>query len=297
MKKSKIILPALAMLLFSTAASVTGTVAWFAANQTVGTNTMTVQAKAENGIVIANAANGTFGAKTGAAHSALPTDCALYPTSTKTTKAWFHGNSDDMNSATASSIASITPVDADNGVGYVDTNTNTTGFDAADDCYYLLNSFYIKASAATAIADSNIYVNSVVATAPATPGSEALDKSLRVAIVLASDSTGANCQIFAPLRTAADTTNLTYSVGGTITSGTRSGASSVTATGTSGVSTALNKALSGSALSIPANNGTPIEVKVYIFFEGEDVDCKSANITAAALDTLSVSCSFSAKSL
>ena len=39
--KSKVIIPALAMIALTTAASATGTVAWFAANGTVTASTMT----------------------------------------------------------------------------------------------------------------------------------------------------------------------------------------------------------------------------------------------------------------
>ena len=52
MKKTKIIIPALGVLLLSTAASVTGTVAWFSANSTVKANGMRVKAKAESALVI-----------------------------------------------------------------------------------------------------------------------------------------------------------------------------------------------------------------------------------------------------
>ena len=47
MKKTKIIIPALGLLLLSTAASVTGTVAWFAMNSTVSATGMSVKAKAD----------------------------------------------------------------------------------------------------------------------------------------------------------------------------------------------------------------------------------------------------------
>ena len=52
MKKTKIIIPALGMLLLSTAASVTGTVAWFSANASVKATGMSVQAKASESLVI-----------------------------------------------------------------------------------------------------------------------------------------------------------------------------------------------------------------------------------------------------
>ena len=45
MKKTKVIIPALGLLVLSTAASVSGTVAWFSANTTVTASTMTIKAK------------------------------------------------------------------------------------------------------------------------------------------------------------------------------------------------------------------------------------------------------------
>ena len=59
MKKTKIVIPALGLLLLSTAASVTGTVAWFSANATVTASSLVVKASVdanlfiENGIVAA----------------------------------------------------------------------------------------------------------------------------------------------------------------------------------------------------------------------------------------------------
>ena len=48
MKKTKVIIPALGLLLLSTAASVTGTVAWFAANKTVTAQGMSVTVKSDS---------------------------------------------------------------------------------------------------------------------------------------------------------------------------------------------------------------------------------------------------------
>lgn len=53
MKKTKIIIPALGMLLLSTAASVTGTVAWFSSNNKVTLNGMQVKTKVSSNLQIA----------------------------------------------------------------------------------------------------------------------------------------------------------------------------------------------------------------------------------------------------
>ena len=53
MKKTKIIIPALGLLLLSTAASVTGTVAWFSANAKVAVTGMQVKTKVSSNLLIA----------------------------------------------------------------------------------------------------------------------------------------------------------------------------------------------------------------------------------------------------
>ena len=81
MKKTKIIIPALGMLLLSTAASVTGTVAWFAANASVTATGMTIKAKSDSEfLVISKSSDLTANAKSvnlntiGAGNAVLPTN-------------------------------------------------------------------------------------------------------------------------------------------------------------------------------------------------------------------------------
>ena len=57
MKKTKIIVPALGILLLSTAASVTGTVAWFTTNNTVTASSMTVKAVVSGNLFIKEGMN------------------------------------------------------------------------------------------------------------------------------------------------------------------------------------------------------------------------------------------------
>ena len=54
MKKTKVIIPALGLLVLSTAASVTGTVAWFSANNKVTVNGMAVSTKVKGNLLIAS---------------------------------------------------------------------------------------------------------------------------------------------------------------------------------------------------------------------------------------------------
>ena len=79
MKKTKIIIPALGLLLLSTAASVSGTVAWFAANSSVTANAMSITATTDSEFLVisktttltANAKSVNLAAPSG---SVLPTN-------------------------------------------------------------------------------------------------------------------------------------------------------------------------------------------------------------------------------
>ena len=57
MKKTKVIIPALGILLLSTAASVTGTVAWFSANSSVSANGMALAAKSDDTFLLISKTN------------------------------------------------------------------------------------------------------------------------------------------------------------------------------------------------------------------------------------------------
>ena len=54
MKKTRIVIPALGLIAFSTAASITGTVAWFTANNSVTVTGMAVKTKVGNNLLIAD---------------------------------------------------------------------------------------------------------------------------------------------------------------------------------------------------------------------------------------------------
>ena len=59
MKKTKILVPAMGMLLLSTAASITGTVAWFAANASVTATGMELRAKSDTTYLLISKTNST----------------------------------------------------------------------------------------------------------------------------------------------------------------------------------------------------------------------------------------------
>ena len=282
-----IIVPALGLLLLSTAASVTGTVAWFSANATVTASGMQVRAKADKGILINEVAtsNDTNWDDTAVAGQASAIE--IRPTSTANTATWFSAKSKSSSSAaantsssasgnlngeyvtlsaTASTTAAVAGTNAQRDIYYVDEG-GTAGYDEGEG-YYVKYTYYIKSSS-TAITcglaqgDNNLAIKSVTATGAAT--SAALDKALRVAVVVNSKA-----YIFAPITT--ETT--TYYVG-----------TSRTAT------SVLSGQQVTSLASVPAKTEAGVAVYVYVYFEGEDANCMTDNVTAT-LDALDISVQF-----
>ena len=302
MKKTKIIIPALGMLLLSTAASITGTVAWFSMNNFVTATGMQVKAKAENGIVISNAASdGTWKETAASAHA---TTLALKPTSTATGATWVHSKSNDASSSNTQNgyeLLSLT-TDSTTGAGYVEDNGQqnyqaTAGGTApdtydADSTYYAMHSFYIKSSAESIT--NTIYITNVKATLPETQNSADLNKALRVLVRLevANDNDGsqsaATAKVYSPVY-AASSYNVATATGAYDTVA-KTAVAPINASAAGGlIATASQTFLSNQV--IPANNGTPLHIGIYLYFEGEDPNCKSDNLTAT-LDNIQVEVTF-----
>ena len=295
MKKTKIIVPALGMLLLSTAASVTGTVAWFSMSNYVTATNMNIQAKAEKGIVISNADTSVWkDTATAKFNSAI----AVRPTSTVDGSTWCHSTSDDANSAlntiAAQEYSMLTDdiqVSTTNGAGYVDDNGHT-GYDPAavtgengyeaDSNYFLKNTFHIKSSAEALT--KPIYVNNVTVTGVTSSGE--LDKALRVLIV-----SGSNSLVYAPVSGA----TLSYSVCEAVGQAKTAVSAIDPAAETDNDQHAGRDKTLLSSVSIPSysstGNGSTLQIDVYLYFEGEDAACKSANLVTT-LDTLSVTVKF-----
>ena len=244
MKKTKIIIPALGLLLLSTAASVTGTVAWFSANTSVYANNMNVKVEAEYGLVIANAAgaNATYNNQVEAADTAVK---ALKPASTADLLTWLYS-------------VSTNPGQANTQQEY---KTVTTASE-----YYVLHNFYIRSSAGTELTIGSLDIKKVTAT----PGVEqALSKALRVGITFEHDT---SAYIYAPITGY----SASYSVQKA------AGAYSSAAADRTDVAPKAGTVVSNSSVtSLPANTAQGELVKVYIWFEGEDAACISNNLVAS----------------
>ena len=289
MKKSKILVPALGILVLSTAASITGTVAWFTAANSVDVSGARMKAEVEQGIVIANethAAAADWNLTATASHTGEVSSVqqAFIPTSTADAATFYHANSAHINNADASQAAanykSFTEANAAaEGKYVVDANgIATASIGSATKNIFLKNTFYVQSSNLSTIANQDLFIKDLEVTGSSS--SVKLNYSLRMAVVC--NSTVSIFHMFAD-DTDADPDIIatkSYTVGGT------------TAVTTKDAITADTEVIiSGAAgLTIPAYtiNSSTIQIDTYLYFEGEDANCKSENITAS-MDTLAVS--------
>jgi hypothetical protein len=306
MKKSKTnkkLASAAAMLLLSAAMLGTSTYAWFTMNKEVTVKNLAVQAKAEGGLLISETQgygeSDIWDDSANTTAEVAAAKVALYPTSTANTGAWYHATSKTATNAAGATAASTpSTLKADgyttltlksnelqaaaagtNGkkdVYYVDSGTS--GYDTNDAKYYLKYTYYLKTSTegttSLGLSNGDQNVNISVVHVGGNTTSTELNKALRVGIEI-----GGKFYIFAPISGA--TPSYYVNAGATATTAIDSSTSSHDTPMT--VATALNE-LPG----IKAN-GTP--VYVYMWYEGEDANCKSDNITAT-LDELTVDLEF-----
>ena len=293
---------ALGMLCLSGAMLVGTTYAWFTMNKEVTVQNLAVQAKAEGGLLISEtqgySASDVWDDSANTTAEVAGAKVALYPTSTANTSAWYHATSKTATNAAGATASAPSAFKADgystltlasnqlqaaaagaNGkkdVYYVDSGTS--GYDADDAKYYLKYTYYLKTSTEGTTnlgldeGDQNVNI-SVVHVSGNTTSTE-LNKALRVGIEI-----GGKFYIFAPISGA----TTSYYV--------NAGASATTATDSSSSSHAAPMTVATGLTSLPGNkaNGTP--VYVYMWYEGEDANCKSDNITST-LDELTVDLEF-----
>ncbi len=269
------------------ATGVTSGFAWFTAANTVTVNGLNMMAAAEEGIVISNSDHATWTTTASAKYNGLDSTHAnapfeFIPASTRNLTNWYHGLSDDVNNGRSNlSIAALTV----NEVEGVNTGTCADHFTGSK-AVFLLNEFLIQSASATAITNQEIYVENVSVTAtPADPASDELDKALRVGVKTTIGQT-TTFKIFAPVSGA---TAIYYvDDAGAETPTEAKKVEAVTSTTDPVVVTG------DSGITIPAYNSdgsTALHFKVYLWFEGEDAACKSANIKAA-MDKLSITFKF-----
>jgi hypothetical protein len=316
------LLPAVAMLAVSAVSLSSATYAWFTMNKSVEVTGMRLKAQAEKGILInemaAPTGAGTWSAEALAGHDSA---IALRPASTSDLANWWHANSKITSNEGGAGTGETVTVDTTNTVAldtdvyYADIKPGATGISAADTAatadtnaartvyysdgvggtddslddgegYYVLYKYYIKTSGNTAL---NVTAGNLKAAVKATKTnndteniSTNLDKALRVGIKVSGDT---KTTIFAPVAGADEKNNITNNTAGSSYKEVTPVAAS--ATGTATTATGINNA----AVSLPAVTANGLEVDVYVWFEGEDTNCKSDNLTAV-LDSYQIDITF-----
>ena len=152
--------------------------------------------------------------------------------------------------------------------------------------FYVKYTYYLKSSGAQDLTVDNLQAQ-VKATKKAgdTGTSTNLEKSLRVGVAVpesnASDAAIGGYKIFAPVAGADSSYGVTADAAGTSSSVITVAPIAASATGSFTAYTKLNNVDSGTTTSIVIpdvkDNGLP--VYVYVWFEGEDTNCMSDNLT------------------
>lgn len=278
----------IALLAISATSLFGSTYAWFTMNKEVSVANMQVQAKADQGLLINEVATAGDSHWDELATTNQNGGIQLHATSTANTTSWFYAYSTKSNNAaaatqsansdylsgtyTALSATAHTTQTASAGVSAL-TEVYFRDIDGGNDYddgegYYVKYTYYLKSSsdAITPVLTVNgesLQIKDVAVTGNS--GSADLDKSLRVAVVVNNKA-----YIFAPLNSTAGT----YYVGTAHTATTPLTGNGIT-----------------DLASIPSvtTDGTP--VYVYLYFEGEDANCKTDHVTSS-LDNLTVSFKF-----
>lgn len=254
------LLAAIAMVLVAAIALGSSTYAWFVASGTVRAEGMNVQAQAESGILIKENASGNAFGTVAAVNNAT---AKLYPTSTTDLANWYHATAKFVDDAEDQQAADQYAKLADN-----------------LDQYRLVKQFAIRSATNSALTDSKLLIKNVKVTG--TDETEYLNKSIRVGIkVNAGGADNSPVFIYAPKADDTFTLVATYAESTTVVE-------PVQASSTDFLLLKDN--------TIPAND-TGLIVDVFIWYEGEDENCETANVineTGAPLtpDELSVSLEF-----
>lgn len=254
------LLAAIAMVLVAALALGSSTYAWFAAQNDVTATGMSVTAQSDGGIVIAEEPASGEQPEWFTTVEVSHGTASLYPTSTINLSNWYSSSSPEFD----------------------DPNDMQTKADAYKlinsdlDSYRLLTKFRIRSATGSDLA-APIAIKSINIAGSATDDDQPLSKAIRVGVEI-----GDQFLIYAPKNTKDFTLNAYYAK-------------------TDDKVPTLVERISASAAaadtfshvtSIPANaNG--VAVNVYMWYEGEDEQCKSSNLEATN-ETLTATIVFTA---
>lgn len=255
----KKIIPTICMSLLGLSAIATSSYAWFSMNKTVTASGMKVQARAEGGIQIKRTASTAANPWSSAAVSEASLT-ALLPTSTAdaTANSWLHAEGTSESDGKA--IGDYTTLN----ITDVAPAAAAVGNGHVDTNYYYVYDTYTVASDENSGAYTNLYVSNI------TYGTAANDLSSALRVLIKSGSTILVC---APVSGA----TTSYKVGGA-----------------SGTQVNAVTTFSSTTSTIVAGPVSTADISVYIFFEGEDENLKTANIPET-FDNLEISVEFKAE--
>lgn len=287
----KKLIPALCMLLVAACLMGTSTYAWFAANENVTASGMQVKAAADGGLAIASynvdsdnvsaayPATTDFAASAAAkwtnqlnADGTINTNATVKPTSTMN-GVWVTANSEDAN-LSKDATTTYAVVDAAN----LKNHAQQTSF--------VIKSLDVSATTYT-LKVASIALDGVTESV----AGEALNDSIRVAICVTDITDAAAGTLagtsawyyFAPLSEATDATTLTYAA--------TAGTTATNYTSTDKIYLGADCANKEIATGL---DSVGVKVDVYVYYDGEDENCKSANI-ALNVDTIKLTINFSAE--
>ena len=272
---------------------VTTTYAWFTMNKEVSVTNMQIKARTDQGLLINEVSTASDSHWDNEATTNQTAGIELHATSTANTSTWYVAYSTVADNAAAASagsgsqyltsdgyktlgtapydtgvetVAAVAGTNAEQNITYVDKGA-TSGYDNGEG-YYVKYTYYLKSSGdaitcGLAQGAQSLQIKDLTVTG--NTNSANLDKALRVAVVANNKA-----YIFAPLQSSAQT----YYVN-----------ASQTAT------TTLKGDQATAITSIPAVTASGTQVDVYLYFEGEDPDLKTSNITNT-LDNLTVAFKF-----
>ena len=270
---------------------------------------MTVKAQSEGGLLISETAGHTADDQWDDVATAnnLPLGVVLLPTSSSNTQAWYHANSKSANDEAGAAAAALSEnlsgsystlslittdattaaqagTNAANAIYYVDGDS-TSGYSAAgDSAYYVKYTYFLKTSNENGVSGMGLDADKQClsikdVTVTGNTNSAVLDKSIRVGVAI-----GGKFYIFAPLYTGVDAANTP--------------AAYYVFDGSAGTSNIQINAIPANGVAytdVASLNGVttdaPLQADVYLWYEGEDPNCKSENITAN-LDQLVVGLKF-----
>lgn len=249
MKNFRKLIPAVCMLLLAAVMAGTSTFAWFSMNTTVTAGTMAVSATAPTNLRICKTNSTTDSDWSGALSLSASLD-TMVPVSCDNTNAEL---------AFYKVKANGNKIEYNNGAYKEDTTfeTATAGTD------YYTTSFYIKAVGADA---RDLKLSTITLSAG---GTKELDKALRVMAVC-----GDKKFIYEPVASAAATYQAVKSLN--------------TDTGKPVLGNDITVSNAGSVLAETVTK-TAVQVTIYIWYEGQDPACKSANTVEMAGTTFSLS--------